>query len=158
MATIQPKRNGEGWGRNEQAQGSWGKWEGEDGDETLCGFLRVRGSSLGFETEKILPTQPEGDGEAPGLQPGLSVPSSGCRDTLWPAEGGVHPVGPLPLRAVRCLPALHAPALTARLLPAATRRGPDTQRRRSRPRPLPNLRDQGLRFFTLGKNKWTKGG
>lgn len=75
-------------------------------------LLRVRGSSLRFETEKILSTQPEGDGEAPGLEPGLSVPSSGCRDTLWPAEGGVHPVGPLLLRAVRCLPALHAPAFT----------------------------------------------
>lgn len=94
--------------------------------------------------------QPEGDGK--GLEPGLSVPSSGCRYTLWPAEGGVHPVGPLPLRAVRRLSALHAPALPARLLPAATRRGPDIQKRRSRPRPLPNLRTQGLRFPTLGKN------
>jgi hypothetical protein len=51
--------------------------------------------------------------------------------------------------------------LPARLLPAVTRQGPDTQRRRSRsrPRPLPNLRAQGLRFFTLGKNKdegWVK--
>lgn len=28
-AFIQPKRNGEGWSRNGQAQGAWEKWDGD---------------------------------------------------------------------------------------------------------------------------------
>lgn len=39
--SIQPKKNGEGWSRNGQAQERGGKLEGEDGSGTLRGLLRV---------------------------------------------------------------------------------------------------------------------
>lgn len=66
---------------------------------------------MGLETEKILLF---------GLKEKAKVwawirafrlhtgPRSDCRGTLWPAEGGVHTVGPLAGRSVRRLRALQA--------------------------------------------------
>lgn len=138
-----------------------GKWEDEGGSGTLRGEFKAWVRLQDLTQRRYL--QPEVEvAKVRAWNYGFclrAVPSSGCKDTLWPAEGRVHPIGPIRPRAPRAiqrLPALYARALAARLLPAAMRRGPDTQRRQPRPRPRPNLGAQGLRFPTLGKDKRTK--
>lgn len=74
------------------------------------------------DTSEDTSMQPEGDGEGPGLELGLS-PAGGTQQWLQghtvASRGQSAPDRPAGPRAVRRLSALHAGALPARLLPAA---------------------------------------